>query len=87
MHAVVINVTINDRPGVDAELSTLVPQVAAAPGFVAAYWVAVSEEKGASIVVFDSEQAAQGLAAVAAAAPGGPITTNSIEVGEVIAHA
>ena len=36
MHAVVINVTLNDRPGVDAELTTLVPQVAAAPGFVAA---------------------------------------------------
>jgi hypothetical protein len=87
MHAVVINVTINDRSAAQAELSELVPQVSAAPGFVAGYWIALSQDKGTSIGVFDSEASAQALVAQVESAPAGAVTTESVEVGEVIAHA
>ena len=87
MHAVIINVTINDRTAAQDELSELVPQVSAAPGFVAGYWIALSQDKGTSIVVFDSEASAQALLAQVGSAPAGTVTTESVEVGEVIAHA
>ena len=87
MHAVVISVTINDRSAAQAELSELVPQVSAAPGFVAGYWIALSQDKGTAITVFDSEASAQALVAQTESAPAGAVTTESVEVGEVIAHA
>jgi hypothetical protein len=61
MHAVVIDVTIGDPSAAQAELEQLVPQVSAAPGFVAAYWVAMPDGTGTSIAVFDSEASAQAL--------------------------
>jgi hypothetical protein len=70
-----------------AELGELTPRVSGAPGFVAGYWVALGQDKGTSICVFESEAAAQALVAQAAAAPTVAVTIDSIEVGEVIAHA
>jgi hypothetical protein len=87
MHAVVINVTINDFPAAKAELDGIVPRVSGAPGFVAGYWVALSQDKGTSIVVYESEAAAQAGAAQARGTSPGAVTMDSIEVGEVIAHA
>ncbi len=87
MHAVVIKVTINDVPGAQAELGLLVPRVSGAPGFVAGYWIALGQDKGISTVIFDSEAAAQGLVAQVSAAPAVAVTVDSVEVGEVIAHA
>jgi hypothetical protein len=87
MHAVIISVTFNDRSAAQAELAGLVSQVSGVPGFVAGYWVALSEAKGTAMVVFDSEGSAQTLAALAQSAPAGSVTTDSIEVGEVMAHA
>jgi hypothetical protein len=87
MHALVINVTINDLPAAKAELEELVARVSGAPGFVAGYWVALSQDKGTSIAVFESEAAAQAGAAQAAGASPGAVTMDSVEVGEVIAHA
>jgi hypothetical protein len=87
MHALVINVTINDFPAAKAELDEIVPRVSGAPGFVAGYWVALSQDKGTSTVVFDSEAAAQAAAGHAAAGTRVAVTFDSIEVGEVIAHA
>jgi hypothetical protein len=87
MHAVVIRVTINDLPAAQAELNELVPRVSAAPGFVAGYWISLSQDKGTSIAVFDTEAAAQALVDQAAAAPAAAVTMDSVELGEVIAHA
>jgi hypothetical protein len=87
MHAVVVNVTIND---VDAATTALhdqvVPQVSQAPGFVAGYWVGLDEGRGTSIVVFESEDAAR-AAASQAQAPGNFVTFDKVEVGEVVAKA
>jgi quinol monooxygenase YgiN len=87
MHAVVIDVTIDDRAAARAELEQLVPQVSAAPGFVAAYWVALPDGTGSSIAVFDSEASAQALVAMTEGAPAMSVTLQRVAVGEVIAHA
>jgi hypothetical protein len=87
MHAVIIDVTFKDVSAAQAELSQLVPQVSAAPGFVAGYWIALSPNKGMSIVIFESEAVAQALAEMAQGAPAMAVTMDSLEVGEVMAHA
>jgi hypothetical protein len=87
MHAVVINVSFTDFAAAKAELSGLVPRVSGAPGFVAGYWVALSQDKGTSIVVFDSEDSAQMLVGMVEGAPAMSVTVDSVEVGEVMAHA
>ena len=87
MHAVVIKVTIDEQEGATVEhlRNEIVPRVAQAPGFVAGYWVRLSETKGTSLVVFESEEAAQGAKERLQLAPG--VTLDSAEVGEVVANA
>jgi hypothetical protein len=88
MYAVVINVSFTDSSAAQASLGELVPRVSASPGFVSGYWIALSESKGASIAVFDSEDQAHALEAQAKSAPAtGPIKIESIDVGEVVAQA
>jgi hypothetical protein len=87
MHAVVINVSFTDFAVAKDELSGLVPRVSSAPGFVAGYWVALSQDKGTSIVVFDSEEEAQMLVGMVAGAPAMSVTVDSVAVGEVMAQA
>jgi hypothetical protein len=87
MHAVVIPAKFNDPSAAKAELDGLVAQVSGMPGFVAGYWVALPEDRGTAVIVFDSEHAAQALADFARSAPAGSVTTGGIEVGEVWAHA
>jgi hypothetical protein len=87
MHAVVVNVTIKDPDAATASLrDQVVPQVKGAPGFVAGYWVGLDGGRGTSVVVFESEDAAR-AAAAQAQAPGDFVTFDSVEVGEVVAHA
>ena len=87
MHAVVTSLTFNDRSAAEAELSEIVSRVAGMPGFVGGYWVALDADRGTSILVFDSEEAARALASFARAAPYASVTPGAIEVGEVLARA
>ncbi len=87
MYAVVIPVTFNDYSAAEAELDGLVPQVSGMPGFVAGYWVSFSKEEGTAMIVFDSEDGAQAVAAMAKGTPPGAVTSGTIEVGEVMGHA
>jgi hypothetical protein len=57
------------------------------PGFVSGYWVALSEDKGMAMVMFDSEGSAQGLVEMVKSGPDGSVSTGTIEVAEVMAHA
>jgi hypothetical protein len=87
VHAVVVNVTINDPEAAGAALAEqVVPQVKAAPGFVSGYWVSLGEDRGTSVVVFESEDAAR-AAADQARPPGEFVRFDSVEVGEVVASA
>jgi hypothetical protein len=87
MHAVVLNVTVNDRDAATAALrDQVVPSVSGSPGFVAGYWVGLPGGRGTSVVVFESEEAAK-TAAAQAQPPGEFVTFDSVEVGEVVASA
>lgn len=64
------------------------PQVSQAPGFVAGYWVRLeSGDGGRAVMVFDSEDVARAASEQITAAPGDATTIESIDVGEVVAHA
>ena len=88
MHAVIVTVTIRDKDAVTDELrEQVIPSASGAPGFVAGYWVALSEDKGVSVVVLDSEASAQALAANVSPPPESAVTLVGVEIGEVIGHA
>jgi hypothetical protein len=87
VHAVVVNVTVNDRDAATEALNNeVVPRVANAPGFVAGYWVAREGGKGSSIIVFESEEAARN-ASQQIQPPGDFVSFDTVEVGEVVASA
>jgi len=88
MHAVVVNLTINEP---EADLRALrdrvVPLVSQAPGFVRGYWTRRSDA-GLSMIVFDSEDAANAAAEQLRSTLSDPVATlGNIDVREVVAHA
>jgi hypothetical protein len=88
MHAVVVNLVINEP---EADLAALrdevVPQMSKAGGFVTGHWTRKGNA-GLSMIVFDSEDAANAAAEQLKSAVSGPVATlESIEVREVVAHA
>jgi heme-degrading monooxygenase HmoA len=88
MHAVVVNLVINEPEADLAELrDRVVPRISEAPGFVAGYWTRKGSS-GLSVIVFDSEDAAEaGAERVRSAFPDTVATLENIEVREVVAHA
>ncbi|HWG07686.1 MAG TPA: hypothetical protein VN672_01630 [Solirubrobacteraceae bacterium] len=87
MHAIAVKVTINDREAAEEALrGQVVPRVSGAPGFVAGYWVNLSENRGTSLAMFESEDAARAVAEQMQP-PGDFVTFDSVDVGEVVAHA
>jgi hypothetical protein len=88
MHALIFKVTIHDREQGEAFLKErIVPGVSQAPGFVAGHWVNFGEDQGVSMIVFESEEAARRVAEQAERPPTDVVTVDSVEVGEVVAHA
>lgn len=90
MHAVIVNLAIKE---LDADLVDLrdrvVPRVSEVPGFVTGYWTRKGET-GLSMIVFDSEDAAN--AAVervrsTVSEVDAEATIENVEVREVVAHA
>lgn len=88
MHAMAFRVTIEDREQAEKALrEQIVPTLSQAPGFVAGYWMNVGGDQGRSMVVFDSEEAAQRAAQQVPGAPEGVASIDSVEIGEVVAQA
>jgi hypothetical protein len=56
-------------------------------GFVSGHWVRLGENSGASMILFESGEAAQAARERMTANPPPHVTPISIEVGEVQAHA
>ncbi|MGA9774512.1 MAG: hypothetical protein WBU92_01175 [Candidatus Dormiibacterota bacterium] len=82
--------TITDRSAAEGDLDRIVSGVAGMPGFVAGYWVPSAADAGVATVIFDSEEAAKGFASFLQSAPAEPgvaLDRESIEVGQVMAHA
>jgi hypothetical protein len=87
MHAVVVKVRISDQEIAESALrEQVVPRVSQAPGFVTGYWTR-KDNTGLSMIVFESEEAANGMSEqVRSMAPEG-VTIEDVEVREVAAHA
>ena len=88
MHALVFNVTIHDQAKGEQMLKErIVPSVSQLPGFVAGYWLTVREGEGLSVVVFESEDAANSAREQGPRPPEDAVTINEVELAEVVAHA
>ena len=87
MHAVVVTVTVNDREAATSQLrERVVPGVSQSPGFVAGYWTR-KDDSGVSMVVFESEDAAQTMSERVPSMVTDAVTIQDIDVREVVAHA
>ena len=87
MHAVVARSTLHDFERASTFLrEKAIPQITQRPGFVGAQWVRLDENTGASMLTFESEEAAQAAADfIRSNPPGGDaIQIQSIEIGEVV---
>ena len=90
MHAVVGRSTVHDREKGRTYLKEHgIPRVSQAPGFVGAYWVALDDNTGASVVVFETEEGAQAAAEQLRTnpPPSEAVTINTVQIGEVVGRA
>ena len=90
MHAVLVNVTIKDFDQAKQMLEEqVVPLASGAPGFVAGYWTRSEDNRGVSMIVFESEDGARAAAEMISQGPPNPdaVTLEGVEVREVVAHA
>jgi hypothetical protein len=89
MHALVIQVTIHNPEPATARLrDEVVPRASQAPGFVTGHWIKTGDDKGLSVMIFESEDAAQAAVEVIRAQPDSEdVTLDSVDVREVVAHA
>ena len=87
MHAVVVKVKINDLEAADSHLrERVVPAISQAPGFVAGYWTR-KDDTGLSMVIFDSEDAANQASEQVPSMIPEAVTLENVDVREVAAHA
>jgi hypothetical protein len=87
MHAVIVNVTINDPEAAAGALhEQLVPRVSQAPGFVAGYWT-IKDDTGLTMLIFETEEAANIMSEQAKAGVPDAMTLVDVDVRRVEAHA
>jgi hypothetical protein len=85
MYAVVTNVTLKNPEQATSFLrDQIVPRVKDLPGLVNGYW-ARADQRGASMVVFETEEQAREYADQAMRPPEDVVTIDSMEVREVVA--
>lgn len=88
MHAVVVDVSISDLQQSQQELrERVVPMVSQVPGFVSGFWMEAGDGKGHSVVVFETEEAANRMAEQVRSNAPSAVTIDSVEVRTVVAHA
>ena len=89
MHAVLVSVEVHDQEAGRQQLQgRVVPAVKQAPGFVAGYWVQLEEGRGRSVMVFESEDAANRAVEMIRSQPAsGAVSIVDVQVGEVVANA
>jgi heme-degrading monooxygenase HmoA len=87
VHAVVVRVRIQDEEAATKALQEqVVPRVSQAPGFVAGYWTR-KDNAGLSMIVFESEDAAQAASKQVQSGMPDAVTLDGVEVREVVANA
>jgi hypothetical protein len=90
MHAIVVQVNIRDYDrGREMLENEIVPRVKGAPGFVAGYWTRSEDNRGLSMMVFESEDAAQTVKGMIESnqPEDDSVSIESVEVREVVASA
>ena len=90
MHAVVATATLHDFEKARQGLDEMVPAIAGVPGFVTGYWTRSEDNRGLSMIVFESEDAAQQVAErLRSEGPPDPeaVTIDNVEVREVVKSA
>jgi hypothetical protein len=90
MHAVVATATIHDFEKARQGLDQMVPAIAQVPGFVTGHWTRSEENSGLSMIVFESEDAAQQVAErLRTEGPPDPnaVTIDTVDVREVVKSA
>jgi len=87
VHAVVVRVRIQDEEAATKALQEqVVPRVSQAPGFIAGYWTR-KDNAGLSMIVFESEDAAQAASKQVQSGMPDAVTLDGVEVREVVANA
>jgi hypothetical protein len=87
MYAVVVDVSITDVEEAQRELrEQVLPMVTQLPGFVSGVWMEDGDGKGHSVVVVDSKDIADAMAAQVRSASLS-VTVTDVSVHEVFAHA
>jgi heme-degrading monooxygenase HmoA len=87
VHAVVVRVRIQDEEAATKALQEqVVPRVSQAPGFIAGYWTR-KDNAGLSMIVFESEEAAQAASQQVQSGMPDAVTLDGVEVREVVANA
>jgi hypothetical protein len=93
MHAIIVEVKVDSAREEEAQRmlrEMVVPRAKARPGFTAGYWVrALQGDALRTVELFDSEDNARAAAEQISEGPppGAPVTLESIEIYEVLAHA
>jgi hypothetical protein len=88
MHAVVVDVSISDFEEAQRELrERVVPTVSQSPGFVSGVWLDAGEGRGHSVAVFETEEAANGMAEQVRSVAPAAVTIANVSVHPVVAHA
>ncbi len=88
MHAVVFEVDLKQgwEDHAERELDQVASMVKSVPGFVRGTW-ANDNRRGLSFIVFESEEAARGLAENASMPPDASVTVRSVAVYEIVREA
>jgi hypothetical protein len=87
MYAVVGRSTIQDFDQARKFLrEEAIPRLSQMPGFVTGYWVRLGETSGASMIVFETEEAAQTAKERFEANPPPMVSPINLEIGEVQEH-
>jgi hypothetical protein len=88
MHALIVKVSLHDADTAQRELrEEVVPMVSGAPGFIAGYWVRLSDEQGTAMLVFESEEAARNARGNVSRGERTAASIDEVLLGEVVAHA
>ena len=88
MHAVLITVTIDPAKAEAAReglMNEVIPQLKAATGFVAAYWLEPEDGKGFSMTLFETEAQARLMAPTVGSVSETGVTFESVEFRPVAA--